>query len=197
MWTVCLGSRADTAFSNDGLSSHDWRRGLCAHHSRGRLWWGCRYLQYILKLSRTSVAKPESGAFLTPGIRIRDKFFPDPGSRIHNPYFSELVTFFGVNFVNLYPDQNQCGSGFHNIKFDWTMMIYCRILFLAGAGSPLYRGGRSQDHSRQGESAIPPHISSPLKRMVTDCWIQISSFNLHKLSIFLFQHSRRPEWIHT
>jgi hypothetical protein len=36
-----------------------------------------------------SVADPDpgSGAFLTPGSGIRDRFFPDPGSRIPNPYF--------------------------------------------------------------------------------------------------------------
>ncbi len=31
-----------------------------------------------------------SGAFLTPGSGIRNRFFPDPGSRIPNPYFWEL-----------------------------------------------------------------------------------------------------------
>ncbi len=41
-----------------------------------------------------SVADPDpgSGAFLTPGYGIRNRFFPDPaspnlGSRIPNPYF--------------------------------------------------------------------------------------------------------------
>ncbi len=28
---------------------------------------------------------PESGAFLTPGSGIRNRFFPDPGSRIPDP----------------------------------------------------------------------------------------------------------------
>jgi hypothetical protein len=34
-----------------------------------------------------SVADPDpgSGAFLTPGSGIRNRFFPDPGSRIPNP----------------------------------------------------------------------------------------------------------------
>jgi hypothetical protein len=33
--------------------------------------------------TKTSVADPGSGAFLPPGsgIRIRDEFFPDPGSK--------------------------------------------------------------------------------------------------------------------
>jgi hypothetical protein len=30
---------------------------------------------------------PESGAFMTPGSGIRNRFFPDLGSRISNPYF--------------------------------------------------------------------------------------------------------------
>jgi hypothetical protein len=37
-----------------------------------------------------SVADPGSGisgAFLTPGSGIRNRFFPDPGSRIPNQYF--------------------------------------------------------------------------------------------------------------
>ncbi len=32
----------------------------------------------------SSVADPGSGAFLTPGSGIRNRFFPDPGSQIHN-----------------------------------------------------------------------------------------------------------------
>ncbi len=34
-----------------------------------------------------SVADPGSGAFLTPGSGIRNRFFSDLGSRIPNPYF--------------------------------------------------------------------------------------------------------------
>ncbi len=39
-----------------------------------------------------SVADPDpgSGAFLTPGSGIRNRIFPDLGSRIPNPYFREL-----------------------------------------------------------------------------------------------------------
>jgi hypothetical protein len=33
----------------------------------------------------TSVADPGSGAFLTPGSGIRNRFFSDPGSRIPDP----------------------------------------------------------------------------------------------------------------
>jgi hypothetical protein len=44
---------------------------------------------------------PGSGAFLTPGSGIRNRFFPDPGSRIPDPgsqthIFESLVTIFWV-----------------------------------------------------------------------------------------------------
>jgi hypothetical protein len=44
----------------------------------------------------SSVADPDpgSGAFLTPGFGIRNRFFPDPGSQIHN--FESLLTVFWV-----------------------------------------------------------------------------------------------------
>ncbi len=44
-----------------------------------------------------SVADPDpgSGAFLTPGSGIRNRFFPDPGSQIH--IFESLLTIIGVN----------------------------------------------------------------------------------------------------
>jgi hypothetical protein len=55
-----------------------------------------------------SVADPDpgSGAFLTPESGIRNRFFPDPGSRIPDlgsrilrPYFYELFdNFFGKKF---------------------------------------------------------------------------------------------------
>jgi hypothetical protein len=43
----------------------------------------------------SSVADPDpgSGAFLTPGFGIRNRFFPDPGSQTH--FFESLVTIFG------------------------------------------------------------------------------------------------------
>ncbi len=43
----------------------------------------------VLISAADSVADPYpgSGAFLTPGSGIRNRFFPDPGSRIPNPYF--------------------------------------------------------------------------------------------------------------
>ncbi len=40
-----------------------------------------------------------SSAFLTPGSGIWDRFFPDPGSRIPNPYFWE-VTQVSDNFLD-------------------------------------------------------------------------------------------------
>jgi hypothetical protein len=44
---------------------------------------------------------PGFGAFLTPGSGIRNRFFPDPGSRISDPgsqthSFESLVTIFWV-----------------------------------------------------------------------------------------------------
>jgi hypothetical protein len=51
----------------------------------------------------SSVADPDpgSGAFLTPGSRIRNRFFPEAGSRISDPgsqthIFEGLVTIFWV-----------------------------------------------------------------------------------------------------
>ncbi len=42
------------------------------------------------RLVNGSVADPGSGAFLTPGSGIRNRFFPDLESRILNPYIWEL-----------------------------------------------------------------------------------------------------------
>jgi hypothetical protein len=47
-----------------------------------------------LRLLYNSVADPGSGAFLTPGSGIRNRFFPDPGSQTHT--FESLVTVFWV-----------------------------------------------------------------------------------------------------
>jgi hypothetical protein len=52
-------------------------------------------------LVRSVAEDPGSGAFLTPGSGIRNRFFPDPGSRIPGPgsqthIFESLVTIFWV-----------------------------------------------------------------------------------------------------
>jgi hypothetical protein len=49
-----------------------------------------------LHIGTGSVADPDpgSGAFLTPGSGIRNRFFPDPGSQTH--IFEGLVTIFWV-----------------------------------------------------------------------------------------------------
>ncbi len=51
-----------------------------------------------------SVADPDpgSGAFLTPGSGIRNRFFPDPGSRIPDPGSQDHIfdNFFGKKFYN-------------------------------------------------------------------------------------------------
>ena len=64
----------------------------------GRSWWdpghaGSRFpFSPRIPPKKSSVADPYpgSGAFLTPGSRIRNRFFPDPGSLIPNTYFWEL-----------------------------------------------------------------------------------------------------------
>ncbi len=39
----------------------------------------------IRPVLRIRIRDPGSGAFLTPGSGIRNRFFPDPGSRISDP----------------------------------------------------------------------------------------------------------------
>ncbi len=57
---------------------------------------GLVWNNFILKFS-VADPYPGSGAFLTPGSRIRNRFFPDPGTRIPNPYFFESwMKFFWV-----------------------------------------------------------------------------------------------------
>jgi hypothetical protein len=60
---------------------------------------GIRYLLTVRLFDRLSSCcyfpgHPGSGAFLTPGSGIRNKFFPDPGSQTH--IFEGLVTIFWV-----------------------------------------------------------------------------------------------------
>ncbi len=44
---------------------------------------------------------PGSGAFVTPGSGIWNRFFPNPGSRISKPYYCELSdNFLGKKFYN-------------------------------------------------------------------------------------------------
>jgi hypothetical protein len=65
------------------------------------LWLGDRvqqtaYRSHMELMVGSSVADPDpgSGAFLTPGSGIRNRFFPDPGSQTH--IFESLVTIFWV-----------------------------------------------------------------------------------------------------
>jgi hypothetical protein len=56
-----------------------------------------------LGLHMGSVADPDpgSGAFLTSGSGIRNRFFPYLGSQIPNPYFRDLCEYFlGKKFYN-------------------------------------------------------------------------------------------------
>jgi hypothetical protein len=50
----------------------------------------------ILKKTFSSVADPDpgSGAFLTPGPGLRNRFFPDPGSQTH--IFESILKIFWV-----------------------------------------------------------------------------------------------------
>ncbi len=77
----------------------------------------------------SSVADPDpgSGAFLTPGSGIRNRFFPDLGSRIPRPYFSELFdNFFGKKFYN----SLKIGPNFFLQHFK-TKIIYNFVKFVA------------------------------------------------------------------
>ncbi len=57
-------------------------------------------MKWFLRLAMLQhfVADPDpvSGAFLTPGSGIRNRFFPDPGSQTH--IFESLVTYFGKKY---------------------------------------------------------------------------------------------------
>jgi hypothetical protein len=48
--------------------------------------------------SGSEIRDPGSGAFLTPGSGIRNRFFPDPGSQIH--IFELSDNFLGKKFYN-------------------------------------------------------------------------------------------------
>ncbi len=54
------------------------------------------FMGLCVLLAAPSVADPDpgSGAFLTPGSGIRNRFFPDPGSQTH--IFESLMTIFWV-----------------------------------------------------------------------------------------------------
>ncbi len=62
----------------------------------------CHHIVQIKPVS-CNVADPDpgSGAFMTSGSGIRNRFFPDPGSRIPNPHFWKLSdNFLGKKFYN-------------------------------------------------------------------------------------------------
>jgi hypothetical protein len=64
------------------LRPHQDRRGEDAHRTARRSGTRC-FLG--------GVADPGSGAFLTPGAGIRNRFFPDPGSSIPYPKPTFLI----------------------------------------------------------------------------------------------------------
>jgi hypothetical protein len=56
-----------------------------------------RWRAFLALLHGFTYPDPGSVAFLTPGSRILDRFFPDPGSQTH--IFESLVTFFWVKVI--------------------------------------------------------------------------------------------------
>ena len=84
----CFDANPDTNFLVDVFPDQDpdWHRNVLSQ--QGNPW--------------PSVADPDpgSGVFLTRGSRIRNRFFPDPGSRIQDPgsqthIFASIVNIFG------------------------------------------------------------------------------------------------------
>jgi hypothetical protein len=60
-----------------------------------------RLIENVIALLSVADPDPGSGAFLTPGSGIRNRFFPDPGSRIPDPgsqdhIFKSFLTIFLV-----------------------------------------------------------------------------------------------------
>ncbi len=83
-----------------------------------------------IRIHNTSVADPDpgSGAFLTPGSGIRNRFFPDPGSRILNPYFWEFSdNFLGKKFYN----SMKIGPNFFLQQFEtkimWNLWLHRKV----------------------------------------------------------------------
>ncbi len=82
---------------------------------------------------RSSVADPDpgSGAFLTPGSEIRNRFFPDPGSQTN--IFESLVTIFWVKFFENWPKFFSSGLKtkiiFNFVKFWLHKKVWQQIFF--------------------------------------------------------------------
>jgi hypothetical protein len=78
----------------------------------------------------TSVADPDpgSGAFLTPGSEIRNRFFPDPGSQTH--LFENLMTIFWLkSSIILYGNSLKIGPNFFIQHFK-TKIIFNFVKFV-------------------------------------------------------------------
>jgi hypothetical protein len=77
-------------------------------------------------MDTVSVANPDpgSGAFLTPGSGIRNRFFPDPGSQIHT--FESCENFLGKKFYN----SLKIGPNFFLQHFK-TKIMYNFVKFVA------------------------------------------------------------------
>jgi hypothetical protein len=96
-----------------------------------------------------SVADPGSGAFLTPGSGIRNRFFPDLGSRIPDPYFWELSdNLLGKSFINLWKLAQIFFFSISEIQFSilwnlwlqkkvWQQFFFSPLSFVAVFGSEI------------------------------------------------------------
>jgi hypothetical protein len=71
---------------------------------------------------KNSVADPESGAFLTPGSGIRNRFFPDPGSLTH--IFESVVTIFWVKSSKKF---FKLAKFFSSAVKKWNNLQFCEI----------------------------------------------------------------------
>ncbi len=71
------------------------------------------------------VADPGSGAFMTPGSGIQNRFFPDPGSQTH--IFDSLVTIF---LGKMFSNSLKIGPNFFVQNFK-NKIIYSFVKFMA------------------------------------------------------------------
>ncbi len=96
-----------------------------------------------LSVGESRVADPGSGAFLTPGSGIRNRFFPgsripDPGSQTH--IFESLVKILlGKNFsISLKIVPNFFSSAFQNkIRFKFVEFVTTKKSLITNFFSPL------------------------------------------------------------
>jgi hypothetical protein len=102
----------------------------------------------LLKKKLCSVADPGSGAFLTLDPEYGIGFFPDPGSRIPNPYFENLRTNFWVNGIII--------LWLNNILYQFkNKIIYYFMIFVAT------KNGRTKNFSPSFGAVVGSEIRNP------------------------------------